>query len=84
MSDRLTIEEVEEKAKSYGQYKHRLVLLQLAATMRENERLRKALEFADSVIYSEFCTGRNPDGSDRIALDGYEIIKEALSNKESA
>lgn len=57
---------------------------QLADTMRDNQRLRKALEFADSVIYSEFCTGRNPDGSDRIPLDGYDIIKEALSNKDSA
>lgn len=56
---------------------------QLLDAMRDNERLRKALEFADNAIYSEFCTGNNEDGSPRIALEGYQIIKEALSNKDS-
>jgi hypothetical protein len=43
------------------------------------KRMAEALEFCDSVIYGEFCIGKNPDGTDHIALDGYEIIRQTLA-----
>lgn len=48
-----------------------------------NAELVKALKFAESVIYSEFCVGYNPDGSSNVALDGYEIIPKALAKAKA-
>ena len=77
--DRLTIEEVDSWA-IYWQHpgfeNAQQVAIQLAYTMRDNERLREALKYADDVTF------------DRVG-DGYlnskmhKRIIEALSNKES-
>lgn len=76
MSDRLTVEEVDEIAHpKHGIYPpgifydhaHQVLAKQLAATMRENEQLRGYLE----QIYA---------GTDEDHM--FKLAKEALSNKD--